>query len=319
MLRDRRSFLGAVAAAVLAPHLARAQDGPLRIVVPFSAGSGTDVMARVVADAITKSSGRVVIVDNKSGAGSVLGTVDVVRSRPDGSTLLFTTGGHTTNAILMKKLPFDSVADFTPITLLSRSSGFALLVGEKSPYKSLNQFIAAAKAKPGALTYGSSGVGNTTHVVGALFCKGVGIDLIHVSFKGTPITELLAGTVDSAFLSPIVAGQQIRAGQLRALGISGTSRSSILPDVPTFAEAGLKVQDIPAWAGLFGPAKMPPEVVQSLYETIAKAGQSASVTNFMHINGSEVEAMPPGPFKAYVTSEIERYRKLLPPLGIQMN
>ena len=319
MLHDRRLFLGAVAAAALTPYLARAQSQPLRIVVPFSAGSGTDTMARVLADTIAKSSGRPVIVDNKAGAGGVLGALEVARARPDGNTVLYTTGGFTTNAILIKKLPFDPIADFTPIARVSLSSGFALLVGEKSPYKTLDQFVAAAKAKPGQLSFGSSGVGNTTHVMGVFFCKGVGVDLLHVPFKGTPTTDLIAGTVDSAFLSPSVAGQQIRAGQLRALGISGATRSPILPDVPTFAELGLKVQDIPAWSGVWGQAKMPADVVQLLYQAMAKAAQTPSLKKFMQDNGGEPDAMAPEPFKAYVTSEIERYRRLLPPLGIEMN
>ncbi|WPH15898.1 Bug family tripartite tricarboxylate transporter substrate binding protein [Variovorax paradoxus] len=318
MLSDRRAFLGAVAAATLAPQLAWAQDAPLRIVVPFTAGSGTDVAARVLGDALSKNSGRPVIVDNKPGAGSVLGSLDVARARPDGNTVLFTTGGYTTNAILIKKLPFDPIADFTPITRLAHSVGFALLVSQKSPYKTLEQFVAAAKAQPGKLSFGSSGVGNTTHVMGVFFCLGAGIELLHVPFKGTPITDLLAGTVDSAFLAPSTAGQQIRAGQLRALGISGSVRSALLPDVPTFAEQGLKVEEIPAWSGIFGPAKMPPDMVRSLYDTIARAGRSPAVKAFMRDNGDEPELLPPEPFKAYVASEIERYRKLLPPLNIQM-
>ena len=315
---NRRLFLEAGAMAALLPTIARADDQLIRLVVPFSAGSGTDVSGRVLADAMNKVSGRNVIIENKPGSGSVIASLEVVHAKPDGNTLLYTTGAHTTNAALFKNLSFDPIADFTPITRLARSSGFALLVSKDSPFKTLDQFVAAAKARPGALTFGSSGVGNTTHVMGVLFCRGVGIDLLHIPFKGTPTTELMSGTVDSAFLSPTIAGQQIRAGQLRALGISGTVRSRLLPDVPTFTELGLKIQDIPAWSGIFGPARMPPDVVAATYETIAKAAKSPLLINFMHENGDEPEAFPPGPFKAYVTSEIERYRKVLPPLGIQI-
>jgi len=318
MLHGRRSFLGAAAASLLAPRLARAQDGQLRIVVPFSAGSGTDITARVIAEAIGKNTGRVVIVENRGGAGGSIGAAEVARSKPDGSTVLYTTGGFTTNAALFKSLPFDPIADFTPITLLSRASGFALLVGEKSPYKTLEQFVAAARKEPGRLTYGSSGVGNTTHVMGVLFCKGVGIDMLHVPFKGTPTNELIGGTVDAAFIGPATVAQQIRSGQLRGLGISGPTRSKLLPDVPTFAEAGLQVQDIPGWTGVWGPAKMPPDVVAAVYEKFANAAQTPLLSNYTRENGGELVAMPPGPFNAYVVSEIERFRKLLPPLGIQI-
>lgn len=316
----RRTLLGASCAAVLAPHiLVRAQNAPLRIIVPFSAGSGTDTSARMLAEAITKTSGRTAIVENKPGAGNVIGSQELVRSRPDGNTVLYTTGGHTTNAALMKKLPYDSIEDFSPVMLLVRSSGFALLVGDKSPYRTLPQFMAAAKAQPGKLTFGSSGIGNTTHVMGAFFGKGTGLDLLHVPFKGTPTNELIGGVVDCAFLSPGVAGPAIRAGQLRSLGISGNKRSILLPDVATFAEQGLQVQDIPAWSGIFAPGKMAPDVLQALYETIAKAAQTPAFKNYSRENGGEVEAMPPAPFKTFVTSEIERYRRVLPPLGIELN
>lgn len=318
MLQGRRSFVGAAAAALLAPRLARAQEGQLRIVVPFSAGSGTDVTARVIAEAIGKNTGRVVLVENRGGAGGSLGAAEVARSKPDGNTVLYTTGGFTTNAALFKNLPFDPIADFTPITMLTRASGFVLLVGEKSPFKTLDQFIAAAKKDPGRLTYGSSGVGNTTHVMGVLFGKGVGVELLHIPFKGTPSTELIGGTVDAAFISPSTVAAQIRAGQLRGLGISGPKRSALLPDTPTFAEAGLQVEDIPAWSGVWGPARMAPDTVRSVYEKFAKAAQTPLLGNFIRDNGGEPVAMPPEPFAAYVTSEIERYRKVLPPLGIQL-
>ncbi len=315
----RRTVLGAAALVAAGPLTVRAQDPVLRIVVPFSAGSGTDLGGRVLGQAIHKTTGRTVIVDNKPGAGGVVGSLEVVRSRPDGSTLLYTTGGHTTNAALMKNLPYDPVTDFTPLTMVLRSSGFALLVSEKSPYKSLDELIAAARRQPGKLSFGSSGVGNTTHVMGVFFANGVGVDLLHVPFKGTPTTELIGGTVDLAFLSPSVAGPQIRAGQLRALGISGPTRSPMLPDVPTFAELGLKVQDIPAWSGIFGPPRMSPEVVRSLYDTLARAARTQPVKDFVRENGGEVAAMPPEQFGPYVVGEIERYRKVLPPLGIQMS
>ena len=318
MLQGRRSFVGAAAASLLLPSLARAQEGQMRIVVPFAAGSGTDVTARVIAEAIGKNTGRVVIVENRGGAGGSLGAAEVARAKPDGNTVLYTTGGFTTNAALFKSLPFDPIADFTPITMLSRSSGFVLLVSEKSPFKTLEQFVATAKKEPGRLTYGSSGVGNTTHVMGVLFSKGVGVELLHVPFKGTPTTELIGGTVDAAFMSPSTVAQQIRAGQLRGLGISGPTRSALLPGTPTFAEAGLQVEDIPAWSGVWGPARMTPEVVRATYDKFVKAGQTPLLGNFIRDNGGDPVLMPPDAFKAYVTSEIERYRKVLPPLGIQL-
>ena len=318
MLHTRRSVLGAAALSLLGTRAAQAQDGQMRIVVPFAAGSGTDITARVIAEAIGKNSGRVVIVENRAGAGGSIGAAEVARARPDGNSVLYTTGGFTTNAALFKNLPFDPVADFTPIMMLTRAPGFALLVGDKSPFKTLEQFLAAARKDPGRLTFGSSGVGNTTHVMGVLFCKGVGVDMLHIPFKGTPTNELIGGTVDSAFLGPATVAQQIRAGQLRALGLSGNTRSRLLPDTPTFAQYGLQVQDIPGWTGIWGPARMPPDTLQATYDRFAKAAQTPLLSNYTRDNGGELVAMPPEPFKAYVTSEIERYRKVLPPLGIQL-
>jgi tripartite-type tricarboxylate transporter receptor subunit TctC len=316
---DRRALLRALAAASLAPPLARAQDSaPLRIVVPFSAGSGTDITARSLADTINRSSGRTVIVDNKGGAGGVLGALEVARAKPDGNTVLYTTGGFTTNAVLVKKLPFDPIADFTPVTRLLRSSGFALIVPSNSPYRQLKDFVAAARARPGRLSFGSSGVGNTTHVMGVLFCRGVGVDLLHVPFKGTPTTDLIAGTVDCAFLSPTVAAAQLKAGQLRALGISGPTRAPTLPDVRTFEEAGLTVQDIPAWTGVWAPAHLPPPLLEGLHRTFTQALAVPAFAAFLRENGGEPDGQRPDAFKAYSDGEIARYRRLLPPLGIEM-
>ena len=316
----RRDMLGWAAALALTSVLAARADEvkSLRIVVPFAAGSGSDVTVRFVADALQRS-GLAAIIDNKPGAGSIVGSLDVSRSRPDGSVILYTTGAHTTNAVLMKKLPFDPIEGFTPIMMLVRSSGFALVVNGKSPYQTLAQLIAAARAAPGKLSYGSSGVGNTTHVVGALFCEAAGIDMLHVPFKGTPITELLGGTVDSIVTSPAFVAQSIETGRMRALAVSGTRRDAQLPDVPTFAELGVNVQDVPAWAGFWGPPGMSPEVVQSLYAKLLAAAHSSGLEKYVREGGGEIVGMAPQPFAAFVKEEIERYRRILPPLGIHLD
>ena len=299
MLQGRRSFVGAAAAALLAPRLARAQEGQMRIVVPFSAGSGTDVTARVIAEAIGKNTGRVVLVENRGGAGGSLGAAEVARARPDGNTVLYTTGGFTTNAALFKNLPFDPIADFTPITMLTRASGFVLLVSEKSPFRTLDQFVAAAKKDPGRLTYGSSGVGNTTHVMGVLFGKGVGVELLHIPFKGTPSTELIGGTVDAAFISPSTVAPQIRAGQLRGLGISGPKRSALLPGTPTFAEAGLRRH--PGLERRLGP----PQYRGAVYEVRQGGADAIAQQLHPHNHSGEPVAVPYSPPMS--ASEIERF------------
>lgn len=316
----RRTALKGTLASLASPLAAPAfaQDGSLRIVVPFNAGSGTDNTMRVFAEAFRQATGRTVMVDNKPGGGTSIGTLEVSRARPDGATVLYTTGGHTTNAVLMRRLPYDPVEGFTAITLLTRSQGFGLIVAGESRFKTIDQFLAAARAEPGKITYGSSGIGNTTHVVGELFCRSARLSLTHVPYKGTPLNDALAGTIDSFFVSPSLIMQYLQSGRLRALGISSAKRIPQLPDTPTFGEYGIEA-DIPAWSGFWGPPKLPPATVDSLYQSIMKAAREKSFETFTRDNGGEIVGMPPAEFHAYVASEIERYKQVLPPLGIQVD
>ncbi len=312
----RTAIVGAVAGLASSPL--RAQDSRLRIVVPFGAGSGTDNTMRVFAEAFRTATGRTVMVDNKPGGGTSIGTQEVARAKPDGSTLLYTTGGHTTNAVLMRKLPYDPVADFTAITLLSRSQGFGLMVSGESRFKTMDQYLAAARAEPGKITYGSSGIGNTTHVVGELFCRSAKIQLIHVPYKTTPINDALAGTIDSFFVSPSLIMQYLQSGRLRMLGVSSATRMALQPDSPTFGEYGIDAH-IPGWSGFWGPAGLPAAIVEQLHQSIVKAAREKIFETYLRDNGAELVGTPPAEFHAYVVSEIERYKKVLPPLGIQLD
>ncbi|GEP55713.1 Bug family tripartite tricarboxylate transporter substrate binding protein [Reyranella soli] len=318
MSATRRLVLQGGLAGLAMPGAALAQDGQLRIVVPFAAGSGTDNAARVFGEAVRLATGRSVMVDNKPGGGTSIGSLEVSRARPDGATVLLTTGGHTTNAVLSRKLPYDSIEGFTPIMLLTRSQGFGLIVGGGSRFKTIQEFLAAAKAEPGKLTYGSSGIGNTTHVVGELFCRSAQVQLTHVPYKSTPINDAMTGTIDCFFVSPSLIMQYLKADKLRALGVSSAQRIALLPDVPTFAEFGIEA-DIPGWSGFWGPANLPPALVESLFQTLSRGAQEKSFQTYARDNGSEVVCLPPAEFKAYVVSEIERYRRVLPPLGIQVD
>lgn len=315
---SRRAAVGLALGGMAASVDAFAQDGSLRIVVPFGAGSGTDNSARVFAEAFRVTTGRSVIVDNKPGGGTTIGSQEVSRSKPDGTTVLYTTGGHTTNAVLIRKLPYDPISGFTAITMLSRSQGFGLIVSGESKFKSMDQYLAAARAAPGKLTYGSSGVGNTTHVVGELFCRSARVELTHVPYKSTPVADAMAGTIDSFFVSPSLIMPHLLSGKLRALGISSAARVPLLPETPTFDEYGIEA-DIPGWSGFWGPPGLPPAIVEQLYESLGKAARAKSFEGYIRDNGGEIALMPPGPFGAYVASEVERYRKLLPPLGIQVD
>ena len=315
MKLTRRTAL--IGGGLLASRPALADEN-LRIVVPFGAGSGTDNTMRVFAEAYRAVHGRTVIVDNKPGGGTTIGSLEVSRARPDGNTVLYATGGHTTNAVLMRKLPYDPIEGFTPITLLSRSQGFGLMVSGESRFKTIEQFLAAARAEPGKINYGSSGVGNTTHVVGELFCRSAKVELTHVPYKTTPIQDAITGVIDSFFVSPSLVMQYLRAGKLRMLGISSPKRMPQLPDVPTFGEFGIKA-DIPGWSGFWGPAKVPAPIVDRLYADLKKAAYQKSFETYIIDNGGVVVAEPPAQFAAYVASEIARYRQVLPPLGIQID
>lgn len=316
---NRRTLISAALGSALPAIAQPSKPDVLRIVVPFPAGSGMDVTGRLLAHTLETTSGRTVVIDNKPGAGAVIGSLDVSRSKPDGNTVLLNSAGHTTNAALYKSLPFDSKADFTPITRLATYYGWALLVGANSRFKTMQQFVDAAKASPGKLTIANSGLGNPTHIMASLFCKNAGVELVHVPYKGAPSNDLISGLVDCTFLAPVSAQGWIRARQMRALGLSGNVRSPIIPDTPTFAELGLDVPEIPAWSGIWGPKNMSEAAVNSLYAMFVKLGQDPKYRQYIQEGGGVVEAMAPREFKAYVDSEIDRFGKILPSLGIQIS
>lgn len=318
---NRREALAGVAAALAGPMAHAATDLPemLRIVMPFPAGGALDGMTRIFADTYQKVTGRQCVVDNKPGAATTIGASEVSRAKPDGSVVLWTTGGHLTNGVLMKKLPYHPIDGFTPLTMVYTTYGFALLHRANGPFSSVAEFVAAAKKQPGKFSYASAGNGNTTHVVGALFAKEAGIELIHVPYKGTPLTDLISGVVDVSFIAPSSVMQYIEAGKIKALAITGRQRAETLPNVPTFSELGMPDIDIPAWIGMLAPPKMPPQVLAALYDGVAKTLADPGFKDKMVAFGNQVSGMPPDRFKAYLERELARYQRILPPLGIEMD
>lgn len=320
-MMNRRDALAGVAAALAAPMAPAATDLPemLRIVMPFPAGGALDGMTRIFADTYPRVTGRPCIVDNKPGAATSIGASEVSRARPDGSVVLWTTGGHLTNGVLMKKLPYHPIDGFTPLTMVYTTYGFALLHRANGPFNSVAELVAAAKKQPGKFSYASAGNGNTTHVVGALFAKQAGIELIHVPYKGTPLTDLISGVVDISFIAPSSVMQYIEAKKIKALAITGTQRADTLPTVPTFAELGMPDIDIPAWIGMLAPPRMPPQVLAALYDGVLKTLADPGFKEKMVAFGNQVSGMPPDRFKAYLEKELARYQRILPPLGIEMD
>jgi len=318
---NRREALAGLAAGLAVPMTQAASNLPdmLRIVMPFPAGGALDGMTRIFADSYQKVTGRTCLVDNKPGAATTIGAAEVSRARPDGSVVLWTTGGHLTNGVLMKKLPYHPIDGFTPLTMVYSTYGFALLHRADGPFNSVADFVAAAKKQPGRFSYASAGNGNTTHVVGALFARQAGIELIHVPYKGTPLTDLISGVVDVSFIAPSSVMQYIEARKIKALAITGTQRADTLPNVPTFAELGMPEIDVPAWIGMLAPPRMPPDVLAALYDGVGRTLADVEFKSKMVAFGNQVSGMPPERFKAYLQQEYARYQRILPPLGIEMD
>jgi tripartite-type tricarboxylate transporter receptor subunit TctC len=296
-----------VAAAVLALGTASAQDYPnktIKIVVPFTAGSATDIMARVVGERLSASMGQAVVVENRPGAGGTLGAAQVAKSEPDGYTLLVVSTGHVVNPALYPGLTYDTLGDFAGVSPLAALPS-VLVVAGASPIKSVQELIAAARAKPGQLNYASAGVGSATHVNAEKFRSMANIQVTHIPFKGTPetIVETSSGRVDFMFTPVLASLPTIRDGRLRALAVSTAKRSSSMPDVPTVAEAGMPGFAFDFWIGMLAPSKTPRAVVSKLNAEIAKALAQPEVKERMAKLGAESMPMSPEQFDSYIKDE----------------
>jgi tripartite-type tricarboxylate transporter receptor subunit TctC len=299
---------------------ARAQDypsRPIRLLVPFAAGGGVDTMARILAAKLTESLRQTVVVDHRPGAGGTLGADAVAKAAPDGYTLLLTVSGLAASPALYKSLPFDPVKDLAAVTQVAAST-LLLVVTPKLPVTTTQDLIALAKAKPGSLNYGSSGVGAPLHLTMEIMKHSAGIDILHVPYRGdAPLnTALLAGDVQMAFV-PTATGQPLAAaGKVRALGLIGLKRAAALPDVPTLAEAGVKGLESSSWYGVFAPARTPPMIVDRLAREVAKAIQSPEVADRMRAQGNEPIGGTPEAFSALVSADVARFQRIVEIAGI---
>jgi len=316
----RRTFTfklgGAALAAALVPGAAFAQADVIRIVVPIGAGNPFDTGARALAEGLAKVTGKSVIVDNKPGAGGRIGSAEVARAKPDGLTLLYTTAGHATNAGLYSNLTYDPIKDFTPITTVSKSSGFVLLVQKDSPFKTIQDLIAAAKAKPDEISYGSFGNGNTTHIIAAMFARAANLKLIHVPYK-SPLPDFLGGHVNMVFMGTSTAIPLLKDGRVRALAVSSDAPDPDLPGVPTFKQLGYKDVEVPAWSGLLAPAGMPDDKALALYQQVGEAVKQKAYQDNLKLTQGKVVMTKPADFKKQLEAEVARFKKELPELGIK--
>jgi tripartite-type tricarboxylate transporter receptor subunit TctC len=298
----------------------RAQDSRIvRIVVPLPVGNPVDAGIRMLADGLRTTTGRNYVVDNKPGAGGLIGAAEVAKAKPDGGTLLMTTSGHLLNAVLHTRMPYDVISDFTPISQLAVAPAYVLLVPTASRFKTLADVMREAKARPGTVSYGSYGAGNPTHVIGAMFERAAHAELVHVPYRGSPIQDFLGGQFNLLWLGALVAMQMLQDGQVRALAVTSPQRIAELPDVPTLTELGYPGVDLPAWMGLWGPAKMAPDLVQSIYTDFASASRRGDYQAFLRKNVGAPVSMPPQQFAAFNVEELARYRRDLAPLNIRID
>ncbi len=312
-----RVVTAAAALAFSAASFAQFPSKPIRIVVPFPAGSATDTITRILGNSVSAALGQPVLVDNKAGADGAIAGAEVARAAPDGYTLLMATNSPMSVVPAMKKVPpYDPVADFTPITDIGRYT-FFIVIHPGVPAKTLAEVIQYAKSNPGKINYAT---GNTTGIVSsALFSSLAKIEMVHVPYKGEPqaMTDLISGRVQLMFASSSTSVPQVRDGKLRAVVTTLSRRSHLLPEVPTIAEAGMPQFSVTSWAGLFGPAKMPREAVERLNKEFTAAMARGDVQAAMEKQAFVLNPSTPERLGEYVKEQLESYRAILKSAGIQ--
>jgi tripartite-type tricarboxylate transporter receptor subunit TctC len=293
---------------------------PIRLVMPYSPGGSSDILARPIANEMTKSLGQPVLIEYKPGAGSTIGADYIAKSAPDGYTLVMLLTAHAINATLVPKLPYDTVKDFSSITLAA-TLPLVVVVNAQSNIHSIQDLIAAAKANPGKLNYGSAGAGNTSHLAVEYFKSMVGIDITHVPYKGSgpAVAGLMGREVDLMFDSLSSSLAQIQGGKFRAIGVSTAKRSHVLPLVPTIAESGVPGFDISAWYGIFAAAGTPAPIVQKLNAEFIKAMAVPEVRQRIEGYGYQIVGSTPAQLDAHVKSEMARWGKVVKDSGAQAN
>jgi len=300
---------------------ALAQSYPTRaikLVVPSSPGGGTDIVARILGQKLSEQLGQQFVVENRAGAGTVIGNDAVAKSAPDGYTLLMGLSTLAINPSMYAKLPYDAMRDFAPISQ-SVSACNILVLHPSVPAKTVVELIALARAKPGSLTFGSAGMGTNPHLSGELFKSLARIDMVHVPFKGSgqSIISQLAGEIAANFPSVPTAMPYVKVGRLRGIGVTTLKRVEVLPDVPSIAEAGLPGYEATQWFGLLAPAGTPRPIIDRLYQESSRALRSAEMKERMTAEGLEVVGSTPEEFASYIRSETEKWTQVIKAAGIK--
>jgi tripartite-type tricarboxylate transporter receptor subunit TctC len=309
-------------AALLLPAASHAQtaypDKPIHFIVPFTAGSGTDIVARTVSEVMSRSLKQPIVIENRPGAGGTIGAAQVAKSAPDGYTILVPSGGHVANASIYASLPYDTLRDFAGITPLA-SLPNVLVVTPAKGYRNLQDFVEKARANPGVFNYGSAGSGSATHMNAEIFRMSAKFDAQHVPFKGTPevVTEVAAGRLDFFFAPLTGALPLIKDGRLQALAVGTPQRSPMLPDVPTTLEAGFPQSEYVFWVALLAPAATPKAIIDRLNAEALKALASPEVKEKLAGFGAEPMPMSPAAFDAFLKSEMARMAQVVKSAGIK--
>ncbi len=314
-------FVGTMRVAALAVFAisfgqgAFANDYPTRavkLVVPYSPGGGADSVARIVAKKVSESLGQSIVIENKGGAGAIVGTDIVAKAAPDGYTLLLGQSGPISiNPAVYKKLPYDAAKDFAPITMTT-AYPYVLAVNAELPAKTLQEFVALAKSKPGAMNYGSTGVGAANHLVAELFNSKAGLKMTHVPYRGTALAvgDLVAGQLSMVFGDPISVLPHLKSGKLRALAVTSLKRSPVAPEVPTVAESGFPGFEALAWHGIMAPAKTPPAIVKKLNAEIVKALADPETNKLLVNQAMQTVGNTPEEFATFLQKDMAIWKEV---------
>jgi tripartite-type tricarboxylate transporter receptor subunit TctC len=291
---------------------------PIRLVVPFAPGGGVDITARLLAQSLSVNLGQQIVIDNRGGAGGIVGMELVARAAPDGYTLLMSHVGFTAMPGLYKKLPFDPVKDFTGV-VVAISGVYVLVVNPAVPVKSVQELVAYAKANPSKLGFASAGSGSSIHLAGELFKGMAGVDLLHVPYKGAApaLTDVVAGEVQMMFGTATNALPMVKAGKLRALAVTSAKRSALAPELPTVAESGLPGFEVVGWYGLAAPAKTPHPLVTRINADTNRALQSTDLVERLRVQGLEPVGSTPEEATELIRKDVARWTKVIRDAGIQ--
>jgi len=293
---------------------------PVRIVLPFPPSGPTDIVARLVGQKLSEALGEAVVIENRAGGAGVIGATVAAKAAPDGHTMIL--GGITTFGIapsLHKNLPFHPIRDFAPVTMATRQS-IMLMTNPSLPVKSVKDFIAFARARPGKVDFGSSGPGGSGHMAGELFRMIAGVDIVHIPYKGAPpaLADLMGGQIPTMFGTMLAAVPNVRSGRVRALAVTGAQRATALPEVPTFAEAGLPQYEASSWNGFLVPAGTPPAVIERLNTELVRILRSPEVQDRLVADGATASPSTPEAFGAFIKAEIAKWAKVVEAAAIRI-